>query len=361
MSTSPSTTVPVSDATPAAAVGSSRIIVGAIAAIVVLGALFLGFRHLQFAQTHEETDDAQVEGDISPVLPRVSGYVAKVLVVDNQRVEAGQKLLEIDTQDLTLRITSAKAAVESAKADLKTAEATVADARATAAAAQADVSTAVVRNRKAGSDLTRDTNLQQSGAITGSQLIDTQAIADSASSELEAKRRQAEAAQLQIQVGEAKVVAAKTAIAAKEADLAYATLQSTYAEVTAPISGVVSHKAVEPGQFLQPGQTVMSIASDTSLWVVANFKETQLTKMAVGQPVEFTVDTFPGKVFHGKVDSISAATGARFALLPPDNASGNYVKVTQRIPVKIVLTDAPDAEHPLRAGVSVDATVQIKE
>lgn len=361
MSTSPSTTLSPSEATPASSLGSSRIIVGAVAAIAVICALIFGIRHLQYAQTHEETDDAQVEGDISPVLPRVAGYVSKVLVVDNQRVAAGEKLVEIDTQDLALRITAATAAVDSAQADLKTAEATVADARAAAAASQADVATAVVRDRKAQSDLTRDTNLEKSGAITSSQLIDTKAVADAAATELEARRRQADAAGVQIQVGEAKVIAARTAIAAKLADLDYAKLQASYASVTAPIAGLVSHKAVEPGQYLQAGQTILSIAADTNLWVVANFKETQLSLMAVGQPVEFTVDTYPGKVFHGKIDSISGATGARFALLPPDNASGNYVKVTQRIPVKIVVTDAPDAEHPLRAGVSVDATVQVKE
>jgi membrane fusion protein (multidrug efflux system) len=361
MSSSPSSTLSATEATPASSIGSSRIIVGAVAAIAVVCALIFGIRHLEFAKTHEETDDAQVEGDISPVLPRVAGYVSKVLVVDNQRVAAGDRLVEIDTQDLELRITAAAAAVESAKADLKTAEASVADARASAAAAEANVATAVVRDRKGQSDLARDTTLQASGAITASQLTDTKAVADAASTELEARRRQAEAAQVQIQVGLAKEAAARTAIAAKTAELDYAKLQATYANVIAPIAGVVSHKSVEPGQYLQAGQTILSIAADTGLWVVANFKETQLTKMAVGQPVEFTVDTYPGKVYHGKIDSISAATGARFALLPPDNASGNYVKVTQRIPVKIVVTDALDPEHPLRAGVSVDATVTTRE
>jgi len=131
--------------------------------------------------------------------------------------------------------------------------------------------------------------------------------------------------------------------------------------VRAPIAGIVSRKDVEPGQFVQAGQTLLSIASETDIWIVANFKETQLAHMKPGQPVEFEADTYKGYTFHGTVESISGATGARFALLPPDNSTGNFVKVTQRVPVKIVLSQAPDAEHPLRPGVSVDATVRTVE
>ena len=131
--------------------------------------------------------------------------------------------------------------------------------------------------------------------------------------------------------------------------------------IAAPISGLVSRKSVEPGQYVQAGQTLLSIASDTGAWIVANYKETQIGRMRIGQAVQITVDGYPGIVFRGRVESISGATGARFALLPPDNASGNFVKVTQRVPVKIMLTDPPDPQHRLRLGMSVDAAVKIKD
>jgi membrane fusion protein (multidrug efflux system) len=218
-----------------------------------------------------------------------------------------------------------------------------------------------VRQRKAASDLARDSRLFKTGAITDSQLTDTQAAADTAAAQLEAARDESRTAEAQIAVASARVAGSQTSAAEKASDLDYAKLERSYCTVTAPIDGLVSRKNVEAGQYVQAGQTLLSVATDTDVWVVANFKETQLTHMKPGQDVEFEADTFPGVIFHGKVDSISGATGARFALLPPDNSTGNFVKVTQRVPVKIVLSQAPDAEHPLRPGMSVDATVRVKE
>jgi membrane fusion protein (multidrug efflux system) len=340
---------------------SHKVIVGVIAAVVLVAALVYGVKKWTFYKAHEETDDAQVEGHISPVLPRVPGYVTKVLVVDNQHVDAGQALIEIDSGELDLKVSSAQAAYRNALADKATAQAALASAQASVATAAANVDTAVVREHKAASDLARDSNLFKTGAITDSQLSDTQAAADTASAQLAAVRSEARTAQAQVAVAAARVDAAETAAAEKAADLDEAKLQRSYCSVTAPIAGLVSRKNVEPGQFIQSGQTLLSVASDSDVWVVANFKETQLTRMRTGQEVEFEADSYPGVVFHGKVESISGATGARFALLPPDNSTGNFVKVTQRVPVKIVLAPAPDAEHPLRPGMSVDATVRVVE
>ena len=329
-------------------------------AALAMGATF-GVTRWNFAMAHEETDDAQVEGHISPVLPRVSGYVTQVLVVDNQRVATGQSLLEIDPKELDLKVAAAQAALQNALADKATAEAALAGARAAASTAAANVETALVRQRKAPSDLARDSRLFKTGAITDSQLTDTQAAADTAAAQLEAARDESRTAEAQIAVASARVAGSQTSAAEKASDLDYAKLERSYCTVTAPIDGLVSRKNVEAGQYVQAGQTLLSVATDTDVWVVANFKETQLTHMKPGQDVEFEADTFPGVIFHGKVDSISGATGARFALLPPDNSTGNFVKVTQRVPVKIVLSQAPDAEHPLRPGMSVDATVRVKE
>src|SRR6202142_4380066 len=338
-----------------------HIVVGSMVAIALCAGAFYGIRHLRFVMTHAETDDAQVEGHVSPVLPRVSGYVARVLVGDNQRVNAGDLLVEIDTRELDLKVAGADAALKNSMADQATAEASLSAARTAASTAAANVDTGLVRQRKAASDLARDSRLFATGAITDSQLTDTQAAADTAVSQLAALRSEAETAAAQIAVAEARVAASRTQAAERASDLDFARLQRSYASVTAPIQGLVSRKNVEPGQFVESGQTLMSVASEADVWIVANFKETQLTRMRPGQDVEFEVDTYPGVVFRGKIDSISGATGACFALLPPDNSTGNFVKVTQRVPVKILLAQAPDADHPLRPGMSVDAAVRLAE
>jgi membrane fusion protein, multidrug efflux system len=323
-----------------------KIIFGILASLALAAGLLLGFKHLRFALAHEETDDAQVQGHLSPVLPRVSGYVTTVLVNDNEHVTAGQPLVEIDSAELDLRIASATAALQNT-------EAALVNARAAVTVAAANVETARVLRDKAGDDLVRDKKLFSGGAITDRQLADTQAAADQAAAQFVAQTEQAAAAQTQVGVAE-------TLVGQRHADLDFAKLQRSYATVTAPIAGVVSSKNVEPGQFVQAGQTLLSVTDDSDVWVVANFKETQLARLRVGQPAEFTADSYPGVVFHGKVDSIAGATGARFAVMPPDNATGNFVKVTQRVPVKIVLTDVADQRHPLRPGMSVEPAVLIK-
>ncbi len=326
---------------------------------MVVGGYF-GLRHFLFVLAHEETDDAQIEGHISPVLPRISGYVTQVLVKDNERVAAGQTLIVIDPHELDLKIAAAEAAQRSAEAATSTAEAAHANAVAAQAVAQANVVTAGVTQKKAAADLVRDANLFKNSAIAASQLADTQAAADVAAARLAAASREADAAAAQIVSGRAQVDSAHAQIDQRRTDLDYARLQRSYATITAPIAGIVSHKDLEPGQFVQAGQTLLSVASDTGAWVVANFKETELARMRPGQAASIRLDNYPGVIFHGKVESISGATGARFALLPPDNASGNYVKVTQRVPVRIAVDPSADGRV-LRPGVSADVIVTVEE
>ena len=241
-------------------------------------------RHWQFSAAHEETDDAQVEGHISPVLPRVSGYVARVLVADNQRVDAGQALIEVDPRELDLRVAAAEAALQNALAEQGDRRGALASARASAATAAANVETALVRQRKAASDLARDTSLSKTGAITDSQLTDTQAAADTAAAQLEAVRSEAQAAAAQVGVAAARVAAARTQAAEKARGPRLRQAPALLRRGRRPRSpGVVSHKNVEPGQFVQAGQTLLSVASDSDVWVVANFKETQLAAMRPGQ------------------------------------------------------------------------------
>ncbi len=299
--------------------------------MAVLAGVGFGVKEVVFYRHHAETDDAQVEGHIDPVLPKVSGFVTQVLIRDNQKVEKGQLLLKIDTGDLQAKAETARAALENARAKV--------------AVARANVSSARTQSVKAAADFARYAALRKKEEVSQQQYDAIRAAADSA----------AEA----VTAAEQGVGAAQAEAGQKKADLDFAQLQLSYAEVLAPASGTVSKKNVEVGQFVQAGQPLLAIVEDVESWVVANFKETQLKKMRVGQPVEIEIDAYPKAIFHGKVESFSAATGAKFALLPPDNATGNFTKVVQRVPVKIVFTDPPDPARPLRAGMSVNAIVKL--
>lgn len=306
-----------------------RILLGVVA-LVVLGGIVFGIREITFYAHHAETDDAQIEGHIDPVLPKIAGYVKEVLVHDNQKVTAGQVLLRIDARDLASKVETARATLQNAEASIAVAQANLAAARTT--------------SEHHARDLARYAALRAKEEISQQQYDAARAAADAGSAQASAAVRSVEAARAQA--------------AQKRADLQYAELQLDYATVTAPASGIVSKKSVEVGQYVQAGQPLLAIVEDSEVWVVANYKETQLKKMRVGQPVEIQVDAYPNKPFRGRVDSLAAATGAKFALLPPDNATGNFTKVVQRVPVKIVFTDPPDPARPLRAGMSVTSIVR---
>jgi membrane fusion protein (multidrug efflux system) len=301
----------------------------AIVAVAVLAGIVFGVKTIVFYRHHAETDDAQVEGHIAPVLPKVPGYVTAVMVDDNQKVAAGQVVVRIDDRDLRSKVATAEADYQNAKAAVEVARANVASAR--------------TLGTRASADLRRYAVLRQKEEVSQQQYDAAKATADSEAAQVEGTAR--------------SVAAAQAKVAQKQADLDFAKLQLSYAVVSAPETGIVSRKSVEVGQFVQAGQPLLAIVSDVQPWVVANFKETQLKKMRIGQPVSIEVDAYPKFEFHGKVDSIAAATGAKFALLPPDNATGNFTKVVQRVPVKIVFTDPPDPLRPLRAGMSVNAIV----
>jgi membrane fusion protein (multidrug efflux system) len=308
-----------------------RIVTWTLLAGLLAAAALFGLKRYRFYETHEETDDAQVEAHLSPVLARVAGYVAEIRVDDNQSVTAGEPLLTIDPGDLLAKAHTASASVESARAGV--------------AVARANAQAAATAHVKAESDWSRYRALREKEEVSKLQ-------ADAAKAAAEATGAQGEASDKQI-------AAAESLVAQKRADLELANLQLAYTKVTSPAAGTVAKKNVEVWQFVQAGQPLMAIVSQGAPWIVANFKETQLKKMRVGQRVDVTVDAYPGVTFPGKVESISAATGAKFALLPPDNATGNFTKVVQRVPVKVVLTGPADPQRPLRAGMSVDVVVHV--
>jgi membrane fusion protein (multidrug efflux system) len=348
------------------------ILLTVLALLAIAGAVF-GVQTYLFYQHNATTEDAQVDGNIDPVLPRVSGYVQEVRVSDNQHVNAGDVLVVIDPSDLQAKVDQEQAAVLNAQAAVSVAEAAVSSARATAASArarisgsQADVTAARTRQEQTAADLARYQALYSKEEVSRQQYEAARATADaarasaqSAGAGTESARATAESAAAQVEAAERQVGAAQAQVAQHQATLEAARLQLSYATIKAPVSGTVSKKSVEVGQLVQAGQPLLAIVQGHDAWVTANFKETQLSRMHPGQPVEIEVDAYPGVTFHGKVESLAPATGARFSLLPPDNATGNFTKVVQRVPVKIAFTDPQDPKHPLRVGMNTTVIVNL--
>jgi membrane fusion protein (multidrug efflux system) len=310
--------------------------------IILIAAGYYGWHIIQYNKTHENTDDAQIDVDITPIIPRVGGYVASVNVNDNDHVDSNTLLVRLDTNDLSLKVRSAQAALVNVQAAARSAEAA-------ASVAHSNVITAEVGRKKAADDLARAKGLFAGSAITKEKLDGYQSADDVAAAQLKSAIDAASAADAQIAV-------AASQIGQKQVDVDNAKLQLSYTTITSPVVGTVAKKNVEVGEFIQPGQPLMAVTQG-DIWITANFKETQLHDLQPGQRAEFVVDGYPDSTFHGTVLSVSPATGAKFSLLPPDNSTGNFVKVTQRVPVKILVDRADYSKAPLRPGMSVDLTV----
>ena len=334
-----------------------------IAVVIGLFILFWGFQKWNYGRSHQSTDNAQVDGHIVPVLAKVGGYVKTVGVDENDHVKAGQLLVQLDDDDYTVRLQQAQADLAAAEATAGgggfsgQAQAQVQSATGQRAALDAQIGAARANANKADADLARARELVAKQIISKQQLDAAQASADVAHANLIAAERQAAAAGGTVNTAEAGVRVANARTLAARALAANAQLQLDYTHITAPASGEVSRKQVEVGQLVAAGQPLMSIVADTGVWVTANFKETQLAKIRPGQPVEFEVDAYGGCVAEGKVESVSGATGAKFALLPPDNATGNFTKVVQRVPVRIAVTKPCSGNRPLRPGLSANVHV----
>ncbi len=324
-----------------------RLVFLSLMGLLILGVLlFWGIRWYQYSRSHVSTDNAQIEGHLVRVAPRVGGYVQAVLVEDDQPVTAGQLLVVIDSTDYVLQVRQAEAALAVARAGLESARTALAVAR-----AQRDQ--AAVALHLAEQEAARVRRLQADGAVTQQQVDRTLAALEEAQARYQLTEAQLRNAQVQIAQAEAHVHQ-------MEAALAQARQQLSYTQVRAPISGQVAKKSVEPGQFVQPGQPLMVVVGDTEVWVVANLKETDLAEVRPGQPVDIEVDAYPDHSFRGVVASIAGAAGVKFALIPPDNAVGNFVKVTQKVPVKIRFETPLDPAYPLRPGMNVVVHIQTR-
>jgi membrane fusion protein (multidrug efflux system) len=386
---------------------SSGFRIGVVIAIVVL--LIIGIFAYRYFTSYESTDDAQVDGHINSVSARVSGHVVKLNVQDNQYVPAGTVLVEIDPADYQVAYERAKADYEDAQAaavaagvnvpitsvntssQVSAAEADVNNARAGIQVAQqqyeaakAEVQQAEANDVKAQNDLGRYKQLVEKQEISSQQfdqavaasrasaaaVVAAHASSDAARQQVtqaqgklvqaEANNRYANTAPRQMQIMRARATSALAEAQRKKADLDQAALNLQYTKIIAPVNGIVSNRTVEVGQNVAPGQELMKVINLDDIWITANFKETQLRNMKAGQHVTIEVDA-NGRKYDGKVDSVAGASGARFSLLPPENATGNYVKVVQRVPVKIVLNPGSNKDHQLRPGESVTPKVWLNE
>jgi membrane fusion protein, multidrug efflux system len=378
-----------------------------IIGIVVL--LVVGFFVYRYVTSYEDTDDAQVDGYINPISARITGHVTKLAVQDYQYVQPGTVLVELDPADYQVAYEQARAdfqdaqaaaaaagvnvpitsvnttsQVSSTEADVASARAGIAAARQQFASAKAQLTQAEANDVKAQNDLGRYRQLVDKQEISQQQYDQAVAsarasaaavdsardLADAAQSQVtqaqgklvqaEANYSQAQTAPRQMQISRSRAESAEAQVLQKKAALDQAQLNLQYTKITSPVAGIVSDRTVNVGENVAPGQELMKVIPLNDIWITANFKETQLRDMRVGQPVTIEVDAY-GRKYNGKVNSFAGASGARFSLLPPENATGNYVKVVQRIPVKIVLDPGENKDQLLRPGMSVEPKVWIRQ
>jgi membrane fusion protein (multidrug efflux system) len=349
------------------------VVVLIIALLAVTGILY-GASIFLHSMTHESTDDAFIDGHVISIAPKVSGKVIAVHVDDNQQVRKGDLLFEIDPRDFDAIAAQKRAALVVALARRKTADTSAEQAEAhmrtlaaVAESVQATVNASRANATKLESDLRRNRQMITTGVISKQELEHSTTDVASAEADVESKSKQLEAAsaynteaEKQTDVAHTQVDAASAEVGEAKATLAQAELQLSYTRVIAPEDGRVTSKSVEPGNYVQVGQMLLAIVPN-EVWVTANFKETQLADMQPGQPALISVDAYPSRDLRAHVDSVQAGSGARFSLLPPENATGNFVKVVQRVPVKIVFDEKPETQRVLGPGMSAVPNVKVKD
>jgi membrane fusion protein (multidrug efflux system) len=354
--------------------GRKKIGIIVLILLLVIGAIIIFF-YLRYKATHITTDNAFIEGAIHITAAKVSGTVKEIHVRDNQSVKKGDLLIEIDPVDFDVkvresssRLDAEKAKLQEIEAKIETAKRQLTELKTKMEAAKANLELQQANRKQAEIDNKRAENLYSKEAISRERYEKTKTEFDVAVAREKAVTEQLRQAEMAVETQHAVVRQTEAAKAAKlstikerEAGLRVAELNYGYTKIYAPSDGYVTKKSVEVGNQIQAGQPLMAIVPLSDIWVIANYKETQIEKVKPGQKVKIKVDTYPGKTFKGKVESIMSGTGAIFSLFPPENATGSYVKVVQRIPVKIVLEEGTDLEHMLRIGMSVVPTIIIEE
>jgi len=330
-----------------------KVVIGLLLAV----ALYFGVKKVTFSLTHETTDNAQIETSIVPVLARTSGYVKTIAIKDYDSVKQGQLVVELDDAELQAILEEQKADLLQSTADVSNAKAQLENAILSLKNNKGAIELKTIRQKKAANDLVRDQNLYKEQAITKKQL-------DESDYQLAAANQEASNAQTEFAIANNRIAIlreslnkANALIQMKQAKIKETELKLSYTKVTTPSTGKIGKKNINIGQFVQAGTPLFSIVNDSSYWIVANFKESQLESLHEGKKVNIRIDAFPDLNVQGTILSLSDATGAKFSLLPPDNSSGNFIKVTQRIPVKISIDNQAAFKGSLRAGMSVFITV----
>ncbi|HNC71743.1 MAG TPA: HlyD family secretion protein [Chitinophagales bacterium] len=367
---------------------SKKIIAPIVGSLLLLAALLFAYKKITYAMHNEDTENSQIESNIVPIAPRVQGYVDVIYVKENQHVKKGDTILKLDDRDLKIRLQQAIISAKSAGANVNVVKSNAMSADASASAVSSSIVTAQagIETAKANVDAAKvrvwnATENYKRYEKLYNQTSATQAQYDAALAEKEAAEKQVAVLEKQVQVAQAQLKAAQQQASAsrtqasgvgtqvnlaevgiqqQQANVDFAQLQLSYAYLIAPCDGYIAKKNVQVGQLVNPGQILMSVVDDSQLWITANFKETQIENMKVGQDVEVKVDAYPDHTFKGKIESVQAATGSKFSLLPADNATGNFVKVVQRIPVRIALLDDKSDKYDLRAGMNVNVAVKVK-
>ncbi|MBI4685833.1 MAG: HlyD family secretion protein [Nitrospirae bacterium] len=346
-----------------------------IFAIIVIIGCVTGFFYVRYKSTHIATDDAFIEGRIHTVSSKVAGTVINVYVTDNQLVKKGDVILDIDSQDFDVKVREISSGLDAERTRLSELNYRIAtvkqqfeELKAAVGSAKANLDLQEANRRQAEADLRRAENLLKEDVITKERYEKAQTSYDIAVAQARAARENVMQAEARIETQKALIKQTESAIEPqralikqKEASLNAAELSRSYTKIYAPADGYVTKKSIEAGNHINAGQPLMAVVPLDDIWVIANYKETQLEKVRPGQKVRIKVDTYPGKVFQGRVESIMVGTGVVFSLFPPENATGNYVKVVQRIPLKIVLDKGTDSEHILRIGMSVEPTIIVEK
>jgi membrane fusion protein (multidrug efflux system) len=337
-----------------------KLLLTGAALAALAGATWYGWDYWTVGQYLVSTDDAYVRADSTTIAPKVTGYLQQVLVKDNERVTTGQVLARIDDRDFKVALDQAKADVAAARATITSKQAQIEVQRAVVNAAEATINVDQAALTFAAQENKRYSDLATTGYGSVQNAQQAQSRNGGAQAALARDTANLTSAQKQVDLLNAEIVQATAALARANAIQNQAELNLGYTTITAPIDGVVGNRTLRVGQYVQVGTQLMSVVPVDGAYVVANYKETQLTDVHEGQAVDIDVDMFPGQVVHGHVDSIAPASGQEFALLPPDNATGNFTKVVQRIPVRIALDTGKNPRIALRPGMSVIPTIETR-
>jgi len=338
----------------------SKIVPIILGVLILIGAIF-GVKEYIYFSKHVDTDDAQIDGDISMVVARVGGYVKDIKFEENTLVKAGDTLVTLDDKDYKVKVEQAMAGQKGADAGVGVSQSQIVAIQANTSTAKTNIESAKVKLWQAQKDFDRYANLIKDGSITQQQFDQAKATRDVAQANYNASKDQYTAALKQVGATRSELAVSSNGVTQHQSDVDFAKLQLSYTNIISPATGIVGKKSIQKGQLVQAGQSLFSIVNENSLYVTANYKETQLEEIHSGLKVNIVVDAYPDETIQGEVYNFSPVTGAKGSLLPPDNATGNFVKVVQRIPIKIKIKATPEILKKLRPGMSVNVSVITKD